>query len=79
MARTDLSLSFSLWAGLKGDDGRAVAMTRELLFLDLALEQQQGVVLQGNSTNFSLQELVIVLREMLLTTSAHKPVSTELR
>ncbi|PHJ20018.1 alpha-glucan water dikinase, partial [Cystoisospora suis] len=77
--RKKILFTLNQGGGLGGDDGGAVAMTRELLFLDLALEQQQGVLLQGNASSLKLQELVVVLREMLLTASAHKPVSTELR
>ncbi|CBZ54723.1 hypothetical protein NCLIV_051500 [Neospora caninum Liverpool] len=77
-ARKKIIFTLNQGGGL-GDDGNKVEMTRELLFLDCALEQQEGVLIQGHSANFSLQQLVVVLRELLLSLSAHQPVSLELR
>ncbi|KFG35896.1 putative alpha-glucan water dikinase 1, partial [Toxoplasma gondii GAB2-2007-GAL-DOM2] len=77
-ARKKIVFTLNQDGGL-GEDGNLAAMTRELLFLDYALEQQQGVLIQGNAAKFSLKQLVVALRELLLTLSAHQPVNLELR
>ncbi|KAL8426398.1 hypothetical protein Efla_006230 [Eimeria flavescens] len=59
-----------------GDDGKTWA-TRELLLLDLVLEQQQGVLLQASAA-FDVCQLAAHLRELLLCMSAHDPFSVEL-
>lgn len=45
---------------------------RELLFLDFALEQQQGLVLQADAANhFNQYQLCEQLRRMLINLSGH--------
>ncbi|PFH37114.1 putative alpha-glucan water dikinase 1 [Besnoitia besnoiti] len=77
-ARKKVFFTLNQGGGL-GDDGHSVAMTRELLFLDCALEQQENVLLQGTSATLDLPQLAVVLRELLLSVSALAPVDRELR
>lgn len=51
---------------------------RELLFLDFALEQQQGLTLQGDFADFSPQQLSKQLTDMVVNMSGHHCVDEEL-